>query len=116
MKSCAWVRSGLHERFLVLPRTCSKMKRGAFPFLPGKGVIEARLKRECISASLASEKCYVLPKNESKPGVNASGIFLGNPIFCHVQAKTATDREEAWRDGLLPYYRELGIDPEIPVP
>jgi hypothetical protein len=26
------------------------------------------------------------------------------------------DREEAWRGRLLPYYRELGIDPEIPVP
>ncbi len=37
-------------------------------------------------------------------------------FFCHVMAKTATDREEAWRDRLLPYYRELGIDPEIPVP
>jgi hypothetical protein len=31
-------------------------------------------------------------------------------FFCHVQAKTATDREEAWRDRLLPYYREHGID------
>jgi nitronate monooxygenase len=37
-------------------------------------------------------------------------------FFCHVQAKTATNREEAWRDRLLHYYRELGIDPEIPVP
>ena len=35
---------------------------------------------------------------------------------CVVPAKTATDREEAWRDRLLPYYRELGIDPEIPEP
>jgi nitronate monooxygenase len=37
-------------------------------------------------------------------------------FFAHLQAKTATDREEAWRDRLLPYYRELGIDPENPVP
>jgi nitronate monooxygenase len=37
-------------------------------------------------------------------------------FFCHVQAKTATDREEVWRGRLLAYYRELGIDPEIPVP
>jgi nitronate monooxygenase len=37
-------------------------------------------------------------------------------FFCHVQAKTASEREEAWRDRLLPYDRELGIDPEIPVP
>jgi nitronate monooxygenase len=37
-------------------------------------------------------------------------------FFCHVQAKTATDREEAWRGRLLLYYRELGINPEIPVP
>jgi nitronate monooxygenase len=34
-------------------------------------------------------------------------------FFCHVQAKTATDREEAWRDRLWPYHRELGIDPEF---
>ena len=37
-------------------------------------------------------------------------------FFCYVQAKTGTDREEAWRDRLLPYYRELGIDHGIPVP
>jgi nitronate monooxygenase len=37
-------------------------------------------------------------------------------FFCHVQATRATDREEAWRDRLLPYYRELDIDSAIPVP
>ena len=37
-------------------------------------------------------------------------------FFCHVQAKTGTDREEAWLARLSPYYRELGIDPATPVP
>ena len=35
-------------------------------------------------------------------------------FFCPLQEKTATDREEAWRGRLLPYYRELDINPETP--
>jgi nitronate monooxygenase len=37
-------------------------------------------------------------------------------FFCHVPATAAAEREEAWHDRLSPYYRELGIDPAIPLP
>jgi nitronate monooxygenase len=35
-------------------------------------------------------------------------------FFCHGQAQATPDREHAWHDRLLPYYRELGIDYESP--
>jgi nitronate monooxygenase len=33
-------------------------------------------------------------------------------FFCHAQPTPDPDREAAWRLTLLPYYRELGIDPD----
>src|ERR1700738_3828194 len=33
-------------------------------------------------------------------------------FFCHSPAKADAEHEQAWRDRLLPYYRELGIDQE----
>jgi nitronate monooxygenase len=35
-------------------------------------------------------------------------------FFCHGHAQATPDREHAWHDRLLPYYRELGIDYESP--
>jgi nitronate monooxygenase len=44
----------------------------------------------------------------------------GKPInlnfFCHRPPPVDPAREEAWRDRLAPYYRELGIDPAAPIP
>jgi nitronate monooxygenase len=37
-------------------------------------------------------------------------------FFCHTPPVPSNAREAAWRDRLLPYYRELGIDPAAPVP
>jgi hypothetical protein len=35
-------------------------------------------------------------------------------FFCHAQARADPDREHAWQDRLLPYYRARGIDYESP--
>jgi nitronate monooxygenase len=61
-----------------------------------------------MEPELVAETIRTLRKRTSRP-------FNVN-FFCHVQAATATDREEAWRDRLLPYYRELGVDPGIALP
>jgi nitronate monooxygenase len=37
-------------------------------------------------------------------------------FFCHKPAAIDAAREAAWRDRLAPYYRELGVDPAVPVP
>jgi nitronate monooxygenase len=43
----------------------------------------------------------------------------GRPInlnfFCHTPAVPDPARDAAWRDRLAPYYRELGLDPAMPV-
>jgi nitronate monooxygenase len=37
-------------------------------------------------------------------------------FFCHAAPVPNNAREVRWRDTLAPYYRELGIDPSMPVP
>jgi nitronate monooxygenase len=37
-------------------------------------------------------------------------------FFCHTPPVPNNAREHAWRERLEPYYRELGIDPALPVP
>src|SRR5262245_17176168 len=37
-------------------------------------------------------------------------------FFCHRPAAIDPAREAAWRERLAPYYRELGVDPAVPVP
>ncbi len=74
----------------------------------------------CNAGGLGSIGCGPMEPEVAAKMIHAVREVTDKPInvnfFCHVQAKTATDREEAWLDRLLPYYRELGIDPAIPVP
>ena len=37
-------------------------------------------------------------------------------FFCHTPPVPNNAREDAWRERLKPYYRELGIDPAAPIP
>lgn len=37
-------------------------------------------------------------------------------FFCHQSPAPAPGREAYWKDLLAPYYRELGLDPEAPLP
>jgi nitronate monooxygenase len=72
------------------------------------------------AGGLGSIGCAAMEPELAAKTIRALRRLTDKPInvnfFCHVQAKTSTGREEAWRERLLPYYRELGIDPEIPVP
>jgi nitronate monooxygenase len=74
----------------------------------------------CAAGGLGSIGCAVMEPEFAAKTIRALRGLTHKPInvnfFCHVQAETATDREAAWRERLLPYYRELGVDPEIPVP
>jgi nitronate monooxygenase len=74
----------------------------------------------CNAGGLGSIGCGPMEPEVAAKMIRAVRGVTDKPInvnfFCHVQAKTATDREEAWLDRLLPYYRELGIDPATPVP
>jgi nitronate monooxygenase len=74
----------------------------------------------CTAGGLGSIGCAVMEPELAAKTIRALRGLTDKPInvnfFCHVQAKNATDREDAWRGRLLTYYRELGIDPAIAVP
>ncbi|MBV8137278.1 MAG: nitronate monooxygenase, partial [Deltaproteobacteria bacterium] len=74
----------------------------------------------CNAGGLGSIGCGPMEPEVAAKTIHALRGLTDKPInvnfFCHVQATTATDREEAWRDRLLPYYRELNIDSAISVP
>jgi nitronate monooxygenase len=74
----------------------------------------------CNAGGLGSIGCGPMEPAVATKTIHALRRLTDKPInvnfFCHVQATTATDREEAWRDRLSPYYRELGIDSAISVP
>ena len=74
----------------------------------------------CNAGGLGSIGCGPLEPEVAAKTIRALRGLTDKPInvnfFCHAPAKAATDREEAWRDRLLPYFRGLGIDPAISVP
>jgi nitronate monooxygenase len=61
-----------------------------------------------LSADQVREQMAKVRAHTSKP------INLG--FFCHVAPELNNQREARWREALAPYYRELGIDPAVPVP
>lgn len=68
------------------------------------------------AGALASLPCASLGPDEIRAGVAAirkAGPWpLNLNFFCHAPPPADEAREAAWRARLLPYYRELGIDPE----
>ena len=68
------------------------------------------------AGALASLPCASLGSDEIRAGVAAirkAGSWpLNLNFFCHAPPPAEEEREAAWRARLLPYYRELGIDPE----
>jgi nitronate monooxygenase len=72
----------------------------------------------CEAGGLGSIGCATMqPQLVAKTIQELRGL-TSKPInvnfFCHAQATADSDREQAWRDRLLPYYRELGIGCESP--
>jgi nitronate monooxygenase len=65
---------------------------------------------------LGSLPCAMLPPDMMQTELVAITGQTGKPFnvnfFCHEHPTPDRDREAAWRLALLPYYRELGIDPD----
>ena len=68
------------------------------------------------AGALASLPCAALSLDQIRAGVAVLRKAGAGPVnlnfFCHKQPAQSEEREAAWRARLLPYYRELGIDPE----
>jgi nitronate monooxygenase len=73
----------------------------------------------CDAGGLGSIGCATMQPQQAAKTIEDLRRLTRKPInvnfFCHRPAKADVEREQAWRDRLLPYYRELGIDPE-PLP
>jgi nitronate monooxygenase len=72
----------------------------------------------CEAGGLGSLGCAAMQPQLVAQSIQELRALTSKPInvnfFCHALAKSDPDREHAWRDRLLPYFRELGIDCESP--
>src|SRR5689334_2190230 len=72
------------------------------------------------AGGLGSLPCAMLSPDKLREEVGKIRARTQKPIalnfFCHVAPVPNNAREAAWRDQLMPYYRELGIDRETPPP
>ena len=71
------------------------------------------------AGGLGSLPCALLSPDAMQAELAAIGARTAKPFnvnfFCHARPTPDPRREAAWREALLPYYRELGVDPsDIP--
>jgi len=68
------------------------------------------------AGGLGSLPCAMLSLEAMRDEIAAIKAQTDKPFnvnfFCHEPPTPSVEREAAWRDMLLPYYQELGIDPE----
>src|SRR5215470_3948205 len=68
----------------------------------------------CAAGGLGSVSCAMLPPERAAQTIKQLREATDRPInanfFCHVRARSDTQRELAWREQLSRYYSELGID------
>jgi nitronate monooxygenase len=73
----------------------------------------------CGAGGLGSLACAALTPDGVRAEVAAirarTDRSLNLNFFCHVPERPDTEREAAWRATLAPYYREVGLDPSMPV-
>jgi nitronate monooxygenase len=70
------------------------------------------------AGGLGSLPCAQLSSADIRAAVETIRRSTSRPInlnfFCHRAPASDTNREEAWREQLRPYYLELGLDPDAP--
>jgi nitronate monooxygenase len=72
------------------------------------------------AGALGSLPCAMLNADQVREQMGKIRNRTKRPInlnfFCHTPPVLSNEREARWRERLVPYYRELGIDPAAPVP
>lgn len=72
------------------------------------------------AGGLGSLPCALLTPAQAREQVAAFRAACSGPLnlnfFCHLPPEPDAAREQAWRERLAPYYRELRIDPAAPIP
>lgn len=87
--------------------------------MAGLGTVELAAS-VCAAGGLGSLGCAAMPPEVARQAIERlRALTGGKPInvnfFCHHPARADVAREAAWRDRLVPYYREFGLDPALPV-
>jgi len=74
----------------------------------------------CTAGGLGSLPCALLSPGQLRNQFGVIRQRTSRPVnvnfFCHRPPDPDAAREAAWQRGLAPYYRELGLDPEVPAP
>ena len=72
------------------------------------------------TGGLGSLPCALLGPDQIRAEVGIFRQRTDRPInlnfFCHQPPRPDAAREVAWQQRVAPYYRELGLDPEVPAP
>ena len=69
------------------------------------------------AGGLGSLACVLLSSDQARAEFAAIRQGTSKPnFFCHAVPPIDAAREAAWRQRLRPYFVELGLDPEMPVP
>lgn len=72
------------------------------------------------AGGLGSLPCALLSVDQTRGELEKIRGGTNRPInvnfFCHTPPAFDEAREQAWRDRLRPYYLELGVDPDGPIP
>ena len=72
------------------------------------------------AGGLGSLPCALLSHDQARAEMAKIRAATAAPInmnfFCHRPPSADAGREQAWREKLRPYYVELGVDPEGPIP
>ncbi|MBX3578234.1 MAG: nitronate monooxygenase [Rhizobiaceae bacterium] len=72
------------------------------------------------AGGLGSLPCAMLSPEQARGELDAIRAATSAPInlnfFCHTPPVPDAARESAWRERLKPYYDELGVDPDGPIP
>jgi nitronate monooxygenase len=96
--------------------------KAEFPIVlaPMAGVMDAELVIAAAQGgALGSLPCAMFSAEKAREQVNIIRQRVSAPInlnfFCHQVSAADPRRETAWRQRLMPYYSELGLDPEAPI-
>jgi nitronate monooxygenase len=88
---------------------------------PMAGAMDWELAAAAAEAgALGSLPCAMLNAEQIREQMAKIRARTKKPVnlnfFCHTPPTLSNTREARWRERLAPYYRELGIDPAMPVP
>jgi nitronate monooxygenase len=70
-----------------------------------------------VAGGLGSLPCALLSPDALRAELAAIRAQTARPVnvnfFCHTPPAPSAAREDAWREALAPYYKELGLDPHV---